>query len=65
MKFVGNMSFVHILTMCRFYTNEREVLVKNCFILLMAMLLACMSLSILLAMLVLKLWLSCLSMSQF
>jgi hypothetical protein len=38
---------------------------EKCFILIMAMSLAYMSLSILLAMLVLKLWPSCLSMSQF
>jgi hypothetical protein len=65
MKFVGYVSFVLILTMCRLYTHEREVLVKIFFILIMAMLLDCMSLSIWLAMLVLKLWLSCLPISQF
>jgi hypothetical protein len=37
----------------------------KCFFFIMAMSVAYMSLSILLAMLVLKLWLSCLCMSQF
>jgi hypothetical protein len=49
---------------CRSYAHEREFSEK-CFISIMAMSLDYMFLSILLAMLVLKLWLSCLSMSQF
>jgi hypothetical protein len=65
MKFVGYMLFVLILTMCRSCAHEREIFVKKYIIIFMAMSLACMSLSILLAMLVLKLWLSCLSMSKF
>jgi hypothetical protein len=65
MKFVRYMSYVLILTMFRSYAHEREFFVKNASFFIMALSLACMSLSILLAMLVLKLWLSCLSMSQF
>jgi ABC-type Na+ efflux pump permease subunit len=65
MKFVGYLLFVLILTMCRSYAHERESFVKITSPLIVAMSHACMFLSILLAMLVLKLWLSCLSMSQF
>jgi hypothetical protein len=64
MMFVSYMLYVLLLIMFRSYAHEREIFVK-CFILIIAISLACMSLSILLAMLVLKLWLSCLSMSQF
>jgi hypothetical protein len=65
MKFVGYMLSVHILTMCMSYAHEREFFVEKCFMLIMAMSLADMFPSILLAMLVLKLSLSCLSLSQF
>jgi hypothetical protein len=44
---------------------RKKIFVKDASFFIMAISLACMSLSILLAMLVLKLWLSCLSMSQF
>jgi hypothetical protein len=53
------MLFGLLLTMCRSYAHEREFLCEKCFILIMAMSLAYMPLFILLAMLVLKLWLSC------
>jgi hypothetical protein len=46
---------VLILTMCRSYAHERENFCEKCFILIMAMSLAYMSLSILLAMVVLNL----------
>jgi hypothetical protein len=65
MKFVSYMLCVLFLLMIRSYAHEREIFVKKCFIFIMALSLAYMSLCILLAMLVLKLWLSCLSMSQF
>jgi hypothetical protein len=65
MKFVGYMLFVLILTMFRSYAHEKEICVEKCFILVIAMSHAYMSLSILLAMLVLNLWLSRLSMSPF
>jgi hypothetical protein len=64
MKFVSDMLYVLLLIMFRTYAHEREIFVKKCLTLIMAISRACMSLSILLAMLVLKLWLSCLSMSQ-
>jgi hypothetical protein len=65
MKFVSYMLYVLLLLMIRFYAHEREIICEKCFLLIMAMSLAYMSLSILLEMFVLKLWLSCLSMSQF
>jgi hypothetical protein len=43
------------LIMFRSYTHEREIFVKNASFFIMAISLSCMSLSILLAMLVLKL----------
>jgi hypothetical protein len=61
MKFVSYVLSVLLLIMIRSYAHEREIFVEKCFTLIMAY----MSLCILLAMLVLKLWLSCLSMSQF
>jgi uncharacterized membrane protein len=64
MKFVGYVLFVLFLTMCRSYAHDREIFVKYASFLFMAMSHAYMSLSILLAMLVLKSWLSCLSLSQ-
>jgi hypothetical protein len=64
MKFVSYMLYVLLLIMFRSYAHEGNFCEK-CFILVMAMSLACMSLSTLLVMLVLQLWLSCLSMSQF
>jgi hypothetical protein len=64
MKFVSYMLYVLLLIMFRSYAHEREFFCEKDFILIMAMSLAYMSLSILLANLVLKLWLSCLSMSQ-
>jgi hypothetical protein len=57
--------YVLLFIMFRSYAHERETFVEKCFTLIMAISLAYMSFSILLAMLVLKLWLSCLSMSQF
>jgi hypothetical protein len=60
MKFVSYMLYVLLLIMFRSYAHEREIFVKKYLILIMAISLACLSLSILLAMLVLKLWLSCL-----
>jgi hypothetical protein len=57
--------YVLLLIMFRSYAHEREIFVEKCFILIMAISLAYMSPSILLVMFVLKLWLSCLSMSQF
>jgi hypothetical protein len=65
MKFVSYMLYVLLLIMFRSYAHEREIFVEKCFILIMAISLAYMSPSILLVMFVLKLWLSCLSMSQF
>jgi hypothetical protein len=59
------MLYVLFLLMIRSYAHKREIFVKKSFIYIMAISLAYMSLCILLAMLVLKLWLSCLSMSQF
>jgi hypothetical protein len=55
MKFVSYMLYVLLLIMFRFYAHEREIFVEKCFTLIMAISLAYMSLSILLAMLVLKL----------
>jgi hypothetical protein len=63
MTFVGYMLFVLILTMCRSYAHESEIFVKMRH-LTMAMSHVYMSLSIWLVMLVLSLWLSCLSMTQ-
>jgi hypothetical protein len=63
MKFVRYMLYVLLLIMFRSYAHEREIFVEKGFTLIMAISLASLSLSILLAMLVLKLWLSCLSMS--
>jgi hypothetical protein len=59
-----------ICCMCSFWSCLGLMLMRGkflwkCFIVIMAMSLAYMSLCILLAMLVLKFWLSCLSMSQF
>jgi hypothetical protein len=65
MKFVGYMLSVIILVMCRSYAHERDIFCEKCFLLIMAMSHVYMSLSILLAMLVLNLWLSCLPMSHF
>jgi hypothetical protein len=65
MKFVSYMLYVLLLIMFRSYSHERQFFCEKCFIFIMAMSLAYMSLCILLAMLVLKFWLSCLSMSQF
>jgi hypothetical protein len=65
MTFVSYMLYVLLLIMFRSYAHERKIFVKKYIILFMAMSLACMFLSILLAMLVLKLWLFCLSVSQF
>jgi hypothetical protein len=65
MKFVSYILYVLLLIMFRSYAHEREIFVEKCFTLIMAISLAYMSLSILLAMLVLKLWLSCLSLSHF
>jgi hypothetical protein len=64
MKFVSYMLYVLFLIMVRSYAHEREIFVKNASF-SSWLSLAYMSLYILLAMLVLKLWLSCLSMSQF
>jgi hypothetical protein len=63
MKFVSYMLFVLNLVMLRSYAHEREVFVENA--LIMAMSHDYMFLPILLAMLVLNMWLSCLSISQF
>jgi hypothetical protein len=65
MKFVRYMLFVLSLVMLRSYAHEREVFIEKCFILIMAMSHAYTFLPILLAMLVLNMWLSCLSMSHF
>jgi hypothetical protein len=65
MKSVSYMLSVLSLIMFRSYAHEREIFVKHASFKIMAMSLAYMSLSILLVMLVLKLWLSSLSMSQF
>jgi hypothetical protein len=65
MNFVSYMLYVLLLIMFRSYAHEREIYVKNASFFIMAISLACMSLSIFLAMLVLELWLSFLSMSQF
>jgi hypothetical protein len=65
MKFVSYMLYVLLLVMFRSYAHEREFFCEKCFIFIMVVSLANMSLCTLLAMLVLKLWLSCLSMSQF
>jgi hypothetical protein len=58
------MLYVLLLIMFRSYAYEREIFVEKCFTLIMSISLAYMFLSILLAMLVLKLWLSCLSLSH-
>jgi hypothetical protein len=55
MKFVAYILFVPILTMCRSYAHEREFFCEKWFMLIMAMSHARISLSILLAMLVLNL----------
>jgi hypothetical protein len=65
MKFVSYMLYVLLLIMFRSYAHARDFFCEKCFILIMAMSLSCISLSILLAMHVLKLWLFCLSMSHF
>jgi hypothetical protein len=57
MKFVGYMLFVLILIMCRPMLMRGKICGK-CFILIMAMSLAYVPPSILLAMLVLTLWIS-------
>jgi hypothetical protein len=62
---VSYVFYVFIVIMFKSYTHEREIFCEKCFILIMAMSLAYMFLSILLVMLVLQLWLSCLSLSQF
>jgi hypothetical protein len=58
MKFVGYMLFVLLLAMFRSYAHEREFLCEKCFMLIMDMSHAYISVSILLAMFVLNLWLS-------
>jgi hypothetical protein len=54
-----------LYVVCRSYAHEREFFVENASLSSCLCTLDYMSLCILLAMLVLKLWLSCLSMSQF
>jgi hypothetical protein len=58
MKFVSYMLYVLLLIMFASYAHERAIFVKNTSFFIMAISLAYMSFSILLAMLVLKLWLS-------
>jgi hypothetical protein len=65
MKFVSYMLYVLLLIMFRSYAHEREFFVEKRFTLSKAMPRSYMSFFILLAMLVLKLWLSCLSLSHF
>jgi hypothetical protein len=60
----GYMLIVLFLAMFRSYDHEREFLLKNASFFIMAMSHAYMSLSILLTILVLNLWLPFLSMSQ-